>query len=543
MTAVFLGELELLRLIAKGEDVDARDTKGKTVLMYVCQFGDLATAKILIANGANINKKDDLGMTALMYVCTYYGCSYACNYVLNVSSEILSYRRSEILRRYIGRSVDCSNIYMVRYLLKEGAMINDRDSSGYTPLMYACEYGNTDVACLLLREGASLGRRDNKGRTALMHACGHYTGKSALLVKYMAERGAYINEEDNAGMTSLMYASKFENIHIMKYLINRGAYVDKKDNRGRTSLMLACQYMKVKAIRLLIGHGANVNEKDNRNRTALGYMVDNFFDRKIEAIKYIIKCGARLNDRDDDGKTPLMYACEYRNLEVIQYLIDQGADINVRNSIYDSLLVYAYVYSHPCVVKLLIEKDIQLELEGRSKRISRFIKKEANEEMEQLLKGKEMPEAIPKLVLRVYYETNMVEELFKKIYERIDSKNYTGDVNRWRTKRSIEGKFCGENLKKEMDKIEKFIMKYEIIEATKSMLRQDIKRISTLYAKIDKAKELGEVNYDITQRMVKERIEPNVKMLKVLKIEQIKLEEKNTEQIKEFVLYSKRLNP
>ena len=54
--------------------------------------------------------------------------------------------------------------------IKHGSSVEERDSSGLTPIHYACSTGQISVISFLTYHGATLDVRDNKGRTPLMVA-------------------------------------------------------------------------------------------------------------------------------------------------------------------------------------------------------------------------------------------------------------------------------------------------------------------------------------------------------------------------------------
>jgi len=51
--------------IAKGADLDAKDTDGRTPLHWAAQEGDTDAAKLLIAKGADVDAKETDGRTPL----------------------------------------------------------------------------------------------------------------------------------------------------------------------------------------------------------------------------------------------------------------------------------------------------------------------------------------------------------------------------------------------------------------------------------------------------------------------------------------------
>ena len=68
--------------------------------------------------------------------------------------------------------------------LRKGADINDRDSKGKTPIIWACENGDFHIVRCLARNKAKLNERDNRGKTALMYA---YEKGFCDIWKYLAE--------------------------------------------------------------------------------------------------------------------------------------------------------------------------------------------------------------------------------------------------------------------------------------------------------------------------------------------------------------------
>lgn len=51
---------------------------------------------------------------------------------------------------------------IVELLIKSGAMVDSKDLSSKTALMYACETGKSEVALYLVESGANLSLKDNK---------------------------------------------------------------------------------------------------------------------------------------------------------------------------------------------------------------------------------------------------------------------------------------------------------------------------------------------------------------------------------------------
>ena len=65
--------LEVVKvLIDRGADVNAKDEKGETTLMYAARSGNLEVVKFLVDKGADVNAKDSNGATALSIASANY---------------------------------------------------------------------------------------------------------------------------------------------------------------------------------------------------------------------------------------------------------------------------------------------------------------------------------------------------------------------------------------------------------------------------------------------------------------------------------------
>ncbi len=107
-------------LIQGGADVNDRDRKGMTPVVYAARAGSLAVARNLIANGADIHARSQQGITPL----------YAA--AINGHDEIIDY--------FIG----------------EGLEVDTRLNNGETPLMAAVWNGKVSTVNLLIRHGADV---------------------------------------------------------------------------------------------------------------------------------------------------------------------------------------------------------------------------------------------------------------------------------------------------------------------------------------------------------------------------------------------------
>lgn len=67
-------------------------------------------------------------------------------------------------------AISKGDINKVKEIIAYGIDVNDATNRGMTPLMYAADYNQSEIAKLLLEKGADVNKKDNAGRTALDHA-------------------------------------------------------------------------------------------------------------------------------------------------------------------------------------------------------------------------------------------------------------------------------------------------------------------------------------------------------------------------------------
>lgn len=130
-TASRKGDVITVRgLLARGVNVDAKDDKGLTALMYAAN-GHVAVLQLLLAKGANVGARERDGNTALMIAALF------------------------------------NQAPIIEALFAKGAEVDAKNKNGSTALMLAAGEGNAAAVRALLEGGADVGAVDNNGHTAL----------------------------------------------------------------------------------------------------------------------------------------------------------------------------------------------------------------------------------------------------------------------------------------------------------------------------------------------------------------------------------------
>jgi len=111
--------------------------------------------------------------------------------------------------------------------------INEQDNNKFSLLTYAVIEHNYAAAKFLIANGAFIDNQDIYGNTPLMYAVRRH---KKPFIALLLQSGANINLQDKQGRTCLMEASDSLDREIVQILIENGASKDIKDNYGQTAL-------------------------------------------------------------------------------------------------------------------------------------------------------------------------------------------------------------------------------------------------------------------------------------------------------------------
>ena len=202
----------------------------------------------------------------------------------------------------IFKATSSGDIHTIKTLRGEGRNINEADSNGATPLMYAIWSKKPDVVKYLIESGADIKAKDSNGFDALIYAVDY---KQLEIIDILIDKGADINIKDNYGMTVLVrsiWLAKDENI--AKLFIRKGANVTMRDSEGYTALDHAFNYGLMGIAVELINAGANLFIPAER-KSRLIFIGEEFFFKdgawiEIGNLNRYVKKGAELAFIDVD---------------------------------------------------------------------------------------------------------------------------------------------------------------------------------------------------------------------------------------------------
>lgn len=290
--AIRNNDIASLRSLVKTADVNVKDQRETTPLMYAAAYGSMDAMKLLLDAGADVNAKNAFAATALLW---------------------------------------CANdLGKVRLLVAKGADVNARSKQAQTPLLVAAAHdGASEIVKLLLEKGADAAARGPLNSTALLAAT---EANDTATVGLLLQKGADVNAKDLIGQTALMSAASFGNLAVMKMLLAKGADVNVLSAAGGlqvkngpialgnfTPLILAAAYGGADAVKMLLEAGAKVNAQDVRGMTPLMLAIGT--DRPDpRVVRLLIEKGADPNIKSKNGETALDWAKKFANPPVLEAL-------------------------------------------------------------------------------------------------------------------------------------------------------------------------------------------------------------------------------
>ncbi|MBW5390753.1 ankyrin repeat domain-containing protein [Brachyspira hampsonii] len=335
-------------------------------LIEACKKGDLETAKKLIRTGTDVNTKDDKRVSALMYAVKsgnldlikelvrfgadigyYYGSSddrgksvnidIAFFAIENGNNDIIEYLLSKGANPndFLFFAIYKNDINRVKEFIKKGA-----DANYYLP--YASERGNVAIMQELIKAGAD--DFNNSLRRAIFEYIYQDIDNSEAIIE-LIKRNADINmtlsvdisETDNYSyyiqVPIFFYAIQTKNYNIVKAFLDKGVKLEGTNRYNQTVIMAAIITNNADIVREILKKDKSLLEEDIENETVLTWAIKNHrgfryndnYSVDVKVIDALLEAGADYNAKNSDGKNALMTAASEGREDIIELLEKYGA--------------------------------------------------------------------------------------------------------------------------------------------------------------------------------------------------------------------------
>lgn len=250
---------------------------------------------------------------------------------------------------------------VVKFLLEQGADVNQRSSKGETVLHWAAQGGHRTMIELLFSHGADANAQDGEGFTPLHHAVRQgYRSVAELLLSHKASVSAQARD----GITPLHLAIGKKSV--MEMLIAAKAEVNAEDANGQTPLHYAARAGDVESTRTLLAQGADVNVKIERGndtgKAALGLAARLPTAAGLEMARLLLEAKADVNSTDVQAETPLHFAAMNDHLKLAELLIAHKANVNLQDKLGKTPLMYALDRGINGLIDLLLANKAEMNI-------------------------------------------------------------------------------------------------------------------------------------------------------------------------------------
>ena len=271
------------------------------------------------------------------------GCAAAL--ALPWAHVILAQQQVQKAPKDLATLVQSGNAKLALQQIQSGADVNRAQPDGTSPLLWAVDRTEYEVAEALIAKKADVNAANAFGVSPLTEAA---RLSNARLVKMLLDAGAKVDSANPDGETALMTAISGGDISVVQLLVDAGANVNTVEKfHHQTPLMYAAAANRnaSKMVKLLLSKGADVkpralytdwpsqvtSEPRAQYRSVGGLNALLYAARNgcYPCVEDLIAAGADVNLPTPEGITPLMIALDNEHNDVAKLLMDKGANLNV----------------------------------------------------------------------------------------------------------------------------------------------------------------------------------------------------------------------
>jgi ankyrin repeat protein len=306
-------------------------------LIEAAAHGDVALVKKLLAQGADPNTRSIVPIKSVDVKTPWATIS---NYTIpggatalhaavarkqgEVIAVLFQHKVNPALKDDQGHTafhyaVSLGDVALVKTLLQHGATLKDEPGL----FSHAICLGWTDLARFLLGQGADINQGDATGNTALHWAVAQGDFKTA---EWLVAQGADLNRKANptaatGGQTPLIVALHAGRADMVKFLLQHGADQTIPDNAKKTPLEITIDKNNLDAAKLFL---AAADKKFLNKQLFLHKTIKNGY---VVLLPLFLKAGADINAQDEMGYTPLHLACQRHFPDVVSVLLQHKPNL------------------------------------------------------------------------------------------------------------------------------------------------------------------------------------------------------------------------
>ena len=265
------------------------------ILIYICKNDLVHKLNILFELGLEFNNGSVIWRTCISYA--------------------ISHKAFGILEKFNTSQFKLEDYYynfnfrMIKWLLGKGFDINQK--FGKRIIHNSCEMIDIDAINLLLHNGAEIEVKDYSGFSPFH-----------LIVNRFREE------------FSSNFRRKSKNIiQVLEHFLDLGADIESVNEKNETPLFTAIEKQSPTLVAFLLSKGANINaQKIKENGLICCYLLDIYKTFKESQSEYIKDYQMDINEKDSEGQNCLHKLMVYKfEAKYVEIMIKNGADVNCQD--------------------------------------------------------------------------------------------------------------------------------------------------------------------------------------------------------------------
>lgn len=235
--------------------------------IYVFRLLKIGVSRRILLNLSLVNKEfknhidhilvDDNDFSELVFA--YF------NKLVEAEEYAKNFSKDKVIKKLI-RFIYTKEIELIDCLLRGGLSADSKIDEENSILKWAVDWRKKEIVEIFLAHNADVNEKNSSGDTPLISAiCREKTD----MVKRILEYNADVNTQDQEGRTPLMIACLLGDYEKVFLLLYYDANVNLKDQNGSTALNIATINRRIQIIPALLAYGADVNIEDINGHSAL----------------------------------------------------------------------------------------------------------------------------------------------------------------------------------------------------------------------------------------------------------------------------------